>query len=77
MLMLQYPLLPVLSLVCTALAALAVRRHSLWLSVGTAALVSAMLLAALACMLPYAELLLLLLAPLLVCLALLVKEGAA
>lgn len=77
MLMLQYPLLPAASLLCAALAALAVIGRRLWLCVCTALLTCGMLLAALFCMLPYAETLLLLLLPLLVCLALVTKGDAA
>lgn len=77
MIILQYPLLPVLSIVCALLAAWAVHRRSMSLVVSTVVSVSMLVLAALACMLPYAELLLLLLPPLLVCLAMLTKEDAA
>lgn len=77
MLMLQYPLLLLLSLLCALLARLAVRRPHVWLTVCTALLSCALTLSALVCMLPYAELLLLLLPPLLVCLALLPKEDDA
>ena len=76
MLMLQYPLLPALSVLCALLAAAAVARPRMWLTVCTALLVSAMLLAGLVCMLPYHELLLLLLPSLLACMGLLTKGGA-
>lgn len=77
MLMLQYPLLPVVSLLCAVLAAAAVMKRSLWLGVCTAVLICGMLVGALACMLPYAELLLLLLPAIIVCLAAVVREGKA
>lgn len=77
MLMLQYPLLPLLSLLCAVLAGLTVRHSHAWLTVCTALLGCALTLSALACMLPYSELLLLLLPPLLVCLVLLPKEDNA
>lgn len=70
MLMLQYPLLPVLSLLCALLTGLAVRRPRLWLTLCAALAVCGLTAAALACMLPYPELVLLLLPPLLVGLAL-------
>ena len=75
MLMLQYPLLPAAALVCAALAGLAAAKHSAWLAVVDVLLVCGMLLGALACMVPYHEILVLLLPPLLVCLAFTTKEG--
>lgn len=74
LLMLQYPLLPLLAAVSAVLSVLAVHRKNAWLTLGVILCTAAVLVAGLACMLPYRELLLLVLPSLLACFAAVVRE---
>lgn len=69
MMLLRMPWLPLLSLLCAAGAVLTVRGGRRWLGALTAGGIITMVLLALAGMLPLREVLLLLLVPLLACLA--------